>query len=81
MRKCPRCVKGQVYAEDGRLSCLACGWARDPEPGTLEKLLSNANPDSTEGKIGGWGDRVPADIEAIKARVVDRIRMEAANGR
>ncbi len=85
MTPCPRCIGGRVCVEDGRRVCLSCGWSAGPEPGTLEKMLSNMTPEADDGShkgFAGWfGPRVPADIEAIKARVMARIRQEAANAR
>lgn len=80
-QRCPRCIGGQVLTDDGRSVCLACGWSRDPEPDTLEKLLSNATPEEApnSGTRGGRPSMpLPNDLAAIKARVMDRIRQEAA---
>lgn len=81
MMRCqrPHCG-GQVVVDDDRACCLLCGQVvREPEPSTLEKMLSNATPEQDEHGFT-FGDRVPANIDEIKARVMARIRQEAARG-
>lgn len=80
MRRCPNCTGRGVYSDGGRVVCLLCGHVvHDPEPTLIDKILSNATPEAAGSPDGErFGPRVPADLAAIKARVLSRIRSEAA---
>ena len=77
MTICPHCRAHGVYVDDGRRVCLFCAHEiSSPEPGTLEKLLSNMTPDKVLDGVE-IGPRVAPDLSAIKARVIAAVRAEA----
>lgn len=80
MGRCPRCRGRGVYSDEGRIVCLLCGHViRDAEPTLLEKLVSNATPESADGAVGPRVGRpmAPIDLEQVRARVLAAIRRES----
>ena len=78
MTRCPRAhCGGQVMDDDGRAVCLLCGYiAREPEPGLLEKIASNAKPQEDERHATLGPRQESKSLADIKARVMARLRAE-----
>lgn len=80
-RACPRCRARMLTDHgDGFVSCLMCGQVVKDEVSRAATLLWNTTPQDWQvGDVGGndYGPRQEPDIEAVKARVMDRIRQEA----
>jgi hypothetical protein len=45
MTRCPRCPRGRLWSDDGRMVCHLCSYVAADPVGTVEKIISNAKPE------------------------------------
>lgn len=67
--RCPKCARGKLWTEGGRLVCLACGYVARDTVATLERLASNlANDQAEEDGRRPDASRDPGDLDAALER-------------
>ena len=71
MKRCESCNARMVYPDGERHVCLLCSHVASDPVDTITKMESNATPEWDDGSSA---DRVPADIDAIRDRVIAEAR-------
>ena len=71
MRQCPRCIRGRLWDEDGRLSCLLCSFVDSDPITTLDVVRSNLMRSGSAHQHLPRGERMAIDIAAVLERARD----------
>lgn len=65
MTRCPRCIRGRLWTDDGRTVCLLCSHVASDPVTLLDQLISHVPPvGHQEERNHLTGEREPIDLVA-----------------